>query len=67
MREHIISTGSVTYAAKGRDALRSAGIGARIERKSSNAGCGYTIVTDGDIDKVREILDGHGVKILGIK
>ena len=63
----IIVTGTVTYAIKGRDALRRKGIAAKVERKSSmneGAGCGYTVVTSGDKGKILDILNEAGVKIL---
>lgn len=66
----IITTGTVTYAIKGRDVLRRNGINAKIERKTSmsgSAGCGYTVVTSGDKRKILELLNDTGVKILKIE
>ena len=63
----VITTGTVTYAIKGRDVLRRNGINAKIERKSSlsgGAGCGYTVVTNGDKQRILQILNDAGVKIL---
>lgn len=63
----VITTGTVTYAIKGRDVLRRNGYTAKIERKSSpsgSAGCGYTVVTSGEKQKILDILNNAGVKIL---
>lgn len=63
----VITTGTVTYAIKGRDVLRQNGYTAKIERKNSlsgSAGCGYTVVTNGEKQKILEILTKAGVKIL---
>lgn len=63
----VITTGTVTYAIKGRDILRNKGYQAKIERKSSasgSAGCGYTVVTSGEKGKILDILKSAGVKIL---
>lgn len=63
----IVTTGTVTYAIKGRDVLRRKGITAKIERKNSlsgGAGCGYTVVANGDRQQILEILKEAGVKIL---
>lgn len=65
-KKYVIATGTVTYAIKGRDILRRNGFAAKIERKSSNAGCGYTVVTSGNIDKARMLLENSGVKILSV-
>lgn len=63
----IITTGTVTYAIKGRDVLRRNGYAAKIERKNSltgSAGCGYTVVASGEKEKILDILNKAGVKIL---
>ena len=54
----MIVTPSVTYALKGRDALRRAGFGATVRRRSRQNGgdCGYGIVTSGEIKKVEQVL-----------
>ena len=70
MNRHIIVTGTVTYAIKGRDVLRKKGFKVAIERNStglSRYGCGYGIVVDGNIEHATEILKDYGVKILDIK
>ncbi len=69
MKNHYITTGTVTYAIKGRDLLRNYGIKANIERKREglgSAGCGYNIVVYGDLDKALSILKAADVKILEI-
>ena len=67
--EHIIVTGTVTYAIKGRDILRRHGISATVERNSfglGRYGCGYGIVIKKDLDKACEILKKNSVKIIEI-
>ena len=69
MKRYIITTGTITYAIKGRDILRRKGFNASIERITSGLGsdgCGYTIVLKGDISNAERILRGAGIKILGI-
>lgn len=68
MKKYIITTGTVTYAIKGRDLLRKKGYNVKIERISSgkSAGCGYSIVLIGDIDGAEELLRAAGIKILEI-
>ncbi len=69
MSRYIISTGTITYAIKGRDLLRRKGFTAHIERRTaglSSAGCGYNIVVTGNIETVRELLSNAGIKILDI-
>lgn len=70
MNRYIISTGTITYAIKGRDLLRRKGFTAHIERRTaglSGAGCGYNIILNGDIAAAEPILRGAGVKINEIK
>lgn len=69
MKRYIITTGTITYAIKGRDLLRKNGYNVKIERISSglgNAGCGYTIVLEGNIAAAERLLRDAGVKILDI-
>ena len=69
MNKYIISTGTITYAIKGRDLLRQKGFTAHIERRTtglSSAGCGYNIVFKGNLDAAKTLLLDAGVKILGI-
>lgn len=68
MKRYRISTGTVTFAFKGRDLLIKKGIHATIERKTgeNTYGCGYALVIDGDISVAKKILRENGVKILDI-
>lgn len=69
MKRYIISTGTVTYAIKGRDLLRQKGYNVKIERITSgmgSAGCGYSIILTGDIAPAEKLLRDAGVKILEI-
>lgn len=69
MKRYIITTGTVTYAIKGRDLLRRKGFNVKIERMTSgkgSAGCGYSIIIDGDINAAEGLLRQAGVKILEI-
>ena len=68
MRKFMIVTPSVTYALKGRDALRRAGFTASVERRNrqNGGGCGYGIVANGDIKKIEQVLNNASVKILSI-
>ena len=66
---YIVVTGSVTHAIRGRDLLRRYGYRAYIERNSAGLGrlgCGYGIVTFGDIDKIVELLKKNAVKIIEV-
>ncbi len=69
MKGYLITTGTVTYALKGRDVLRKKGYKASVEKISSNEnnlGCGYSIKFYGDIKMAEQILRSSGVKILKI-
>ncbi len=69
MGHYVVSTGTITYATKGRDILREAGFKAYIERRlssKSNRGCGYVIIVSGDINKIKSVLYNAGVKILDV-
>lgn len=69
MRNLYITTGTVTYAIKGRDLLRRQGYDVRIERKSTglgSTGCGYNIVVRGNTAGAVEALKSAGVKILAV-
>ena len=69
MKRYIITTGTVTYAIKGRDLLRKKGYKVKIERITSGKGakgCGYGIILDGDMGDAENILQTAGVKILEI-
>ncbi len=69
MKGYIITTGTITYALKGRDLLRRNGIKAYVERITSgkgSAGCGYAIIIEGKLNEAKELLLKGGVKILEI-
>lgn len=69
MIRYLISTGTVTFAIKGRDILRKHGINARVEKISSgkaNNGCGYAVATAGNIDLIKDLLKENGIRILDI-
>ena len=69
MKRYIITTGTVTYAIKGRELRRRKGFNVKIERITSgkgSAGCGYSIIPDGDINAAEGLLRQAGVKILEI-
>lgn len=69
MNKYIIATGTVTYALKGRDVLRRNGFKAYVERSTdkNRIGCGYTIRVTGEADKISEVLQKAGVKVLDVK
>ena len=68
MKKYVITTGTVTYAIKGRDLLRKNGYNVKIERISlgKSAGCGYSIILTGDIEGAEELLRQSGIKFLEI-
>lgn len=69
MKGYLITTGTVTYALKGRDILRKKGFKANVEKAATeekNMGCGYQVAVYGDIDSAEQILRNAGVKILKI-
>ncbi len=68
MERYVVSTGTITYAIKGRDLLRTLGFKAYIERRQSglgSKGCGYVIVFEGNFEKAKKELDKAQIKILG--
>lgn len=68
MGRYVVSTGTITYAIKGRDLLRSLGYKAYVERRQyglGSKGCGYVIVFEGNPEKAKAALQGAAVKILG--
>ena len=69
MKQYRISTGTITYAIKGRDLLRHHGYKVGIERgmpQSGAHGCGYSIIVYGSIEKPLELLHKAGVKVLDV-
>lgn len=68
MKRYTISTGTVTYAMKGRDVLRKKGFKVKVERITGKAalGCGYAIILEGDITEAERLLRQSDVRILEI-
>ncbi len=69
MKRYIITTGTVTYAIKGKDILKRNGIKAKVDRIMSgkgSSGCGYAIIVENDFEKALELLKKSGIKILEI-
>ncbi len=70
MKRYNITTGTITYAIKGKDALRKKGYTARIEKNSSlknKNGCSYSIILEGgNINTALRILGDMGVKVLAV-
>ena len=69
MESYSIAVGTITFAIKGRDLLRDLGLRAHLTRRISqngNAGCGYSIVIQGNISKAKSALENAGIKILQI-
>ena len=69
MKGYLITTGTVTYALKGKEILIKKGYKASVEKVSTrenNLGCGYSIKVFGDIKPIEQILRNSGVKILKI-
>lgn len=69
MEKFIIVTGTITYAIKGRDLLRRMGYKASIERITAGdrIGCGYGILTFGDTQIIKSILNNNDIKVLDIR
>ncbi len=70
MQKYLIVTGTVTYALRARDVLRRNNISSRVEKPPklrSSMGCGYGVVVEGNIDKIKKLLVGSGVKILSVE
>ena len=69
MDKNFFVTGTVTYAGKGREALRRNGIKAYTQRSfaADRIGCGYGIVAVGNIQNILSILGKADVKVLDVK
>jgi hypothetical protein len=70
MKRYFIITGTVTYAIKGRNILRSMGYTSEIRRLtdiSGNVGCGYGVYTNCEPLKAKEIFAANGIKFLSVK
>lgn len=69
MQRYIITTGTVTYAIKGKDLLKRNGIKAKVERIMSgkgSSGCGYSIIIENNLDAALSLLKSNGIKILEV-
>lgn len=69
MKRYAITTGTVTYALKSRELLRKKGRKAWVERITSgkgSSGCGFAVITEGDIESAEQLLRKNGIKILEI-
>lgn len=68
MEKYIVNTGTITYALRARDLLRSKGVSAHIFRKSGKdaVGCGYGVSAVGDKKTVTDILTNGGVKYISL-
>ncbi len=69
MQKQLIMVGSITYALKGRDILRSMGYTAYVERTPSHldrVGCGYSIFVKGNVHSASMILSQNGIPMQGI-
>ncbi len=68
MSKNYIKVNSITHAIKAKDVLLSNGFHAyvkRHEKASRNDGCGYQVVTDGDVLKAVTILKNNHIKVSG--
>ena len=63
MKKYVITTGTVTYAIKGRDLLRNPGYNVNIARIASGAstGCGYSRILNGELEEAESILRNAGI------
>lgn len=69
MKRYFVITGTVTYAIKGRDALRHMGFKAYLHRTSNThagVGCGYGVVTECDPQNIERIFKKYGIRYLEI-
>ena len=67
MKKVFIITGTVTYAIKGRDLLKSNGIRANVKKISGAAyGCGYAIEVYEPSEYAINLLKDNGIKILDV-
>ncbi len=69
LKGSVIITGTITYAIRGRDILRSKGLRASVERNLNNNnryGCGYGIAVYGDTEYAIKILKENNVKVIDV-
>ncbi len=68
MSKNYIKVNSVTHAIKAKDILSLNGFHAHLKRYDKagrNDGCGYQVVTDGDVLRAVEILKNNYIKLSG--
>lgn len=68
MDKNIINSGSITYALRGRDALRARGYNAYMFRSQGKPkiGCGYSISTNCAREKIEQIFKEENIKFIAI-
>ncbi len=69
MKRYFVITGTITYAIKGRDALRRGGCHAELKRTvnaTGNVGCGYGVLTNCDLNRIKSIFSKFGIRYLQI-
>lgn len=68
MKKYTIAFSSVTVAMKAQSVLRNAGYRTDIIRTPKNlaSGCGYSLIFQGDINAVTDILERKGIKFKSI-
>ena len=69
MNKHLFAVESVTYARKGQDLLRQAGLQASVKRipRLRGGGCGFGIEDVGDPERIKGLLEKGGVKVLYVE
>lgn len=69
MNIYLAVTGTVTYAIKGRDALKRLGYKAELKKTVNaqmGAGCGYGVVTNCSPAEIESIFSKFGIRLLKI-
>jgi hypothetical protein len=63
-----LAVGSVTNAARGREALSINGIKSKVQRYTGKKqiGCGYVLVVGSEPERCVKILNGIGIKVLDV-
>lgn len=64
-----IKVGSITNAQRAMRLLKSRGHKvylSRIENPSENDGCGYVIKVNSDVEEAVNLLQSHGIEVLGV-
>jgi tagatose-1,6-bisphosphate aldolase len=68
--QQVIDVGSVTYAMKSRELLRSHGIRAYVERlprAPEATGCGYGVYVPKDVEEAVRLLKEAGIHVLDVR